>query len=182
MSGARLGRWRSRLRLPLMALLALNAAVFVAYTAPRALQERSLTEQAEAQRRRLETERASLQAQRQRAETTQRNSSDVEAFYRQVLPDPSQKVEALVDLDRDAPSVANHSYHAGPVKGIPVTQLGVTMPLSGSYERLVAFLRKLETGPRFVTIDRVSLHEREQGAELDLEVSLYFHSPKDVKG
>lgn len=179
MTGPWLTRWRERLLVPLLGLLAANAVVALVYTLPRTLQERSLAEHAAALKSDVERERRNLQRLRERAETIQANTRDLEVFYLKVLKERGQLVSILKELDRQAPSVGGRNVRPVDVRGAPVSRFVVTMPLSGSYDQLVAFLKKLERSPHFVTVDRLELREKESAAELDVEVSLYLRAGTD---
>lgn len=176
MTSAWLTRLRERLLRPVLGLLAANAALLLVYTLPRTLQERSLAEHAAALKNDVERERRNLQRLRERADTIQANARDLDAFYREVLKEPAQLFAVLSELDKQAPSAGGRSMRPLEVKGAPVSRFVVNMPLSGSYERLVGFLRTLERSPHFVTVDRVALREREPAAELDVELSVYFRA------
>lgn len=176
MTGAWLTRWRERLLVPLLGLLAANAVVALVYTLPRTLQERSLAEHAAALKSDFERESRNLQRLRERAQTIEANTRDLEAFYLEVLKERSQLVSVLKELDRQAPSAGGRIVRPVDVKGAAVSRFVVTMPLTGSYEQLVAFLMKLERSPHFVTVDRLALREKDSAAELDIELSLYLRA------
>lgn len=174
MTGPWLTRWRERLSRPLLLLLAANVLLALVYTLPRTLQEKSLSQYAAALRSDVEREKRVLQRLRERASTIDANARDLNAFYREVLKDRGQLVAVLKEIDKQAPSAGGRTFRPVDVKGAPVSRFVVTMPLSGSYEQLVAFLKKLERAPYFVTVDRVGLREKETGAQLDVELSVYF--------
>lgn len=173
MRSAWLTKARLRLLRPLLWLLALNAGTFAAYTLPRSLQERNLSERTQALKADVERERNGVARFRQRAQAIGDNQRDTERFYR-ALPEPKELVTILRELDKVAPSTGSRSYRPGELKGAPVTRFVVTTPVSGSYEQLLAFVRAIERWREFVTIDRLALRERESGAELDVELSAYF--------
>ena len=176
MSGPWLTRWRARLWRPLLWLLAANAVAALVYTLPRTLQQRSLAEQATTLKSDVAREQRQLQRLKERAEATLANARDLESFYKDVLKDRAQLVSVLKDLDRQAPSRGNRTTRPGDLKGAAVSRFVVTMPLSGSYEQLVAFLRNMERSPHFVTVDRIALSERDQAGELDVELSIYLRA------
>lgn len=183
MTGAALTRFRLRLLRPLLALFAANVVLFVAYTLPRTLQERSLAAHAAALKSDVEREKRNLQRLRERADTIRANGQDLEAFYGKTLQEPGQLISVLKEIDKQAPSSGGRSFRPADVKGAAVSRFIVTMPLSGSYDQLVAFLRTLERSPHFVTVDRVALREKEQAAQLDVELSVYFRAaPPGEKG
>lgn len=179
MTGAWLTRWRERLLTPLLGLLAANAVAALVYTLPRTLQERSLSEHAAALRNDVERERRNLQRLRERSQTIQANTRDLQAFYREVLKERGQLVSVLREIDSQAPSSGGRNFRPVEVKGAAVSRFVVTMPLSGSYDQLVAFLKKLERSPHFVTVDRLALREKESAAELDVELSVYLRAGTD---
>ena len=183
MKSVSLSRGRERLLRPLLWLLAANVVVLVVYTLPRTLQERSLSQQAAALKNDVEREKRNLERLRERADTISANARDLDAFYRDVLKEPGQLVAVLKEIDKQAPSAGARSFRPMEVKAAAVSRFVVSMPLSGSYEQLVAFLRKLERLPHFVTVDRVALREKESAAQLDVELSVYFRAaPTGGKG
>jgi Tfp pilus assembly protein PilO len=173
-SGAWLARWRARLLRPLLLLLAANALAVLVYTLPRTLQERSVSEQAAALKGDVERERRNLQRLKTRAQALESNARDLQAFYNEVLKERGQLVAVLRAIDSLAPARGTRSFRPQEVKGAAVSRFVGTMPLSGSYEQLVAFLRSLERSPDFVTVDRITLREREGAAQLDVELSVYL--------
>jgi hypothetical protein len=177
-TGAWLSRWRARLLRPLLGLLLANAVLALVYTLPRTLQERSLSEHAASLANDVERERRQLARKKERAETLAANARDLEAFYGQVLEERGQLVSVLKELDRLAPSAGSRTFHPSDVKGSPVSRFAVSMPLSGSYEQLVGFLRKLEHSRHFVIVERIRLREGQSTAHLDVELSVYFRGEK----
>lgn len=179
MTSELLTRLRRRFSVPLSLLLGLNAVVFLVYSLPRMLQERSLAEQARALEADLSRDKRALARLLERAGVVRANARDLEAFYRDVLKDEAERVQVLKDLDAAASSTGARTFKQTLVKGTAAQRLSVTMPVQGSYERLVAFLRSVERSPHFVTVDRISLHEREPSAELAVEVSAYFRGARE---
>jgi Tfp pilus assembly protein PilO len=169
-----LTQWRRRLVRPLLGLLALNLALLLAFTLPRLLEERGLERSRAALGGEAERERAAVARLRERAETMRRNAADTRRFYSEIVPAEGELVAVLRELDKAALSTGNRSFKPEPVKGASLERFVVTMPMSGSYEQLVAFLRRLESFPRFVTVDRLSLRQNEAGAGLDVVVSAYY--------
>ena len=61
--------------------------------------------------------------------------------------------------------------------------LAVTLPLEGSYEQLVGFLREVEASPRFLTVDSVAMRADAQGgARLQVQVSTYLRTSGGTPG
>jgi Tfp pilus assembly protein PilO len=170
-----------RARAPLLVLLGLNAAVFVAYTLPRTLQERSLAAQAERLRRAVEREGATTLALRQRAEAVRANAADTQRFLTEVLED---RAEGLLPVLEEVESAAGEAglelrsrrYAPERVADAPLMRFGITIPVKGTYEQLVSFIERLERSPRFLVIDRVQLREGRggDGDQLNVVVSAYF--------
>jgi len=64
-----------------------------------------------------------------------------------------------------------------------VERVVVTLPLEGSYAQLVGFLRQVETSPRFLTVDGVSMRaDAETGAALQVELSAYLRPSAGATG
>lgn len=173
--------WRGRLSRSLVGLYLVNALVFGAFTLPRVLEERSLEQNRAALRRERERERRVVTRLGERADTIRGNARDTERFYRELVAPEGDLVSVLRELDRAAPVPGNRSFRSEQVKGARLQRFAVTMPLAGSYEQLVAFLRRLEAFPRFVTVDRVALRESEGGAGLDVVVSAYYRPDREEK-
>ncbi len=171
-------RLRRRFAVWLVLLLGSNGVVFLVYSLPRMLQERSLAEQARALEAELVRDELALSRLLERANVVRSNGQDLEAFYRDVLKDEAERVQVLKDLDAAASSTGSRSIRKTQVAGAAVQRLAVTMPVQGSYERLVAFLRSVERSAYFVTVDRISLRERESSAELAVELSAYFRGAR----
>jgi Tfp pilus assembly protein PilO len=74
------------------------------------------------------------------------------------------------------------SYDAAEVKGAPLDRFVISMPVSGTYRQLVAFVQRLEQAPYFLTLDEVQLSgAAAQGgrAELRLQLSCYFRAAEE---
>lgn len=173
--------WRQRLKRALVGLYLLNALVFGAFSLPRLLEERSLEQNRVALLSERDRERRAVTRLRARADTIRSNARDTERFYRELAASEGDLVSVLRELDRAAPAAGNRSFRSEEVKGARLQRFAVTMPLAGSYEQLVAFLRRLEAFPRFVTVDRVALRESEGGAGLDVVVSAYYRPDREEK-
>jgi Tfp pilus assembly protein PilO len=172
-------RWRRLLERSVVGLYVLNALVFAIFTLPRVLEERSLEQNRAALLGERERERRVVARLRERAETIRSNTRDGERLYGELVASEKDLVTVLRELDRAAPTPGNRSFHSEEVKGARLQRFSVTMPLAGSYEQLVAFLRRMETFPRFVTVDRVALRESEGGAGLDVVISAYYRPDRE---
>ena len=174
-------RWRRPAWIAVGLLAVLNAAVFFVYTLPKRMEERSLAARMTSLRAELERERTIVARLRRRTETLQANAADAERFYRS-LGTRASLLAVLEELQR-APRelrlrVSSRSYEPNTVKGLALTRYAITMPVSGTYRQLTAFLDRLERSSHFLTVDQVNLRKRGAGGEADLDVALsaYVHS------
>ena len=142
--------WRRRLLVPFLVLLALNVGVFLAYTLPRRMQEKNIASRAVVLREEVERERRSTAELRRRAETLESNNRDVARFYREVvggrrigLLPVLEELEALANkLGLQSP---RRNYAPKEVKGVAgLSRFQVTMPMTGTYRQLGAFLGSIE--------------------------------------
>lgn len=175
--------WRRRLLVPALALLALNAGTYLAYTHPRSVRERDIAARAVTLRQEVAEERAVVEGVRQRARTIEANTADVKQFYQALGPK-----ESLLKVQDDIVGVArqlgltlgSRSYNNETIKGSDsLARFRITMPISGSYRQVVSFLQRIETLPHFVTVDSISLREESaaglgRSANLNVVLSVYF--------
>jgi Tfp pilus assembly protein PilO len=173
--------WRRRLLVPVLALLGLNVVVFLAYTLPRRMQEKNIAQRVVVLREEVERERRAMADLRRRAETLESNHRDVTRFYREVvggrrigLLPVLQELEGMAEkLGLQSP---RRNYAPKEVKGVAgLSRFTVTMPVTGNYRQLGSFLGALERSPHFLTVDKVSLRQKEGSvADLAIVVSAYF--------
>jgi Tfp pilus assembly protein PilO len=173
--------WQRRLVTPFLLILILDAVLFVAYTVPRSLQERSLSSSAGRLREEVQRENQVVEGLRRDADTVQANARDSQRFYEQVVSGrDATLVASLEELGRLAQELGlrpgHRSFDQEPVKGAPLVRFVVNMPVSGTYKQLTSFLDRLERSPRFVTVDSIKLKEKkdEGQADLDIVISTYF--------
>jgi Tfp pilus assembly protein PilO len=172
--------WRARLLPAFVALLVLNAGVLAAWTLPRSLRQRNAAERAAAARSEVERERERALALRGRAEAIRANRADLERFYATLAGSEKQDLlptlEEIEELARE-PGLqpTSRMLRRESVDRAPLERVAVALPLEGSYEQLVGFLRGVERTPRFLTVDRVSLRaDSELGGALQVELSAYL--------
>ena len=175
--------WRDRLRIPLFALLALDAGVYVAYTMPRSLRERSVALRADVLRQEVERDRRLTRKLRRRTEAMNTNRSDVQRFYARLGPK-----ETLAEVREQIRALARElglrvgalTYSPEEVKGSEgVAEFGMKMGVSGTYRELAAFLDRLERSPYFVTVDQIQLRKKgatEGEADLDISLTAFYRS------
>jgi Tfp pilus assembly protein PilO len=164
----------------LLALLGLNAAVFLAFTLPRTLAERSLASRVETLRADVERERRVVASLRERAEIVSANGRDTDRFYRDVVKSPKEDLLPTIQyIERNAGelglTVTSRSYAPQEVKELGLVRFAITMPMSGPYKQIVALLDRLEHQTRFLIVDQIQLHVRsDAGADLTFALSAYF--------
>ena len=176
--------WRQWLRLPLLAAVGLNLLVFVAYTLPRSLQQRSVASRLEVLRDEVQREKTRTEGLRHRSDTMRANAADVQRFYRDLV---STREEALLPILREIESAAGQQgletgrYNLKPesVKGAPLEVTTITLPVTGTYRQLVAFLDELERSKYFVVVEKIDLHGQPQGHETGLDVILAAYLRSD---
>ena len=180
--------WQRRLVPAAAGLLAVNLVGFAAWTLPRAHGQRSAALRAEAFRAAVRQQRAEAAALRERAAAITANAADLQRFYARYAgteqADLVPTLEAVEELAR-LPGLrpGGRGYRREAVAGTHLERLAIALPLEGSYEQLVSFLREVERSPRFLTIDGVSLQGgRGVGtAELRVELSTYLKAEGEAR-
>jgi hypothetical protein len=151
--------WRSRLLPAALALLGVNLVVLAAWTGPRYWRQKNAATRAQVARAEVERRRQAVAGLRERAAAIRENGADVERFYRSLAG--AERTDLLPTLEA-------------------IEDLAVTLPLEGSYEQLVGFLREVEASPRFLTVDRVAMRADQEGAPtLQVELSTYVRKPAE---
>jgi Tfp pilus assembly protein PilO len=178
--------WRLWLLPAFLVLLGLNLVALLAWTGPRYWTQRNAASRAEAARAEVERQRRTTDLLRERAAAIRENAADVERFYRSLAgtekADLLPTLQAIEDLAR-SPGLrpGARAFQRAEVQDARVERVAVTLPLEGSYEQLVGFLREVEASPRFLTVDRVSMRaENEGGARLQVELSTYLRRAADA--
>jgi Tfp pilus assembly protein PilO len=177
-----------RLLLVLAALLGLNAAVYLAFTLPRSLQQRNRDSRLRIVREEVERERQRQQSLKARFDLVTANTRDTTEFYQRRI---GSRGTALVPLLRELEALARarglnagkQSFGYEAVKGAPLDRFEVDMPVTGTYRELVEFVNDLERSSYFVTLDEISVRARDGGeAELRMVLSCYFRSAAGKQG
>lgn len=173
--------WRRRLGRGLLTLLALNAAVFAAYTLPRILTRRSQERELKALRADLAREERIVGAMRERARMVAANDRDARRFLDEVLePASAGLVTVLAEVDKDAGDAGLELQSRGMthdrLRKLPVARVGISLPVRGSYANLVDFVERLEASRHFLVVDGVALRRHRTGreAEMKVDLSVYF--------
>jgi len=172
--------WRTRLLPAFLVLAGVNILALAAWTGPRYWAEKNAAARAQAAQDEVQRQRRTAAALRERAAAIHENGADVERFYRSLAgtekADLAPTLEAIESLAR-APGLTpgTRSFRREDVSDARVERVAVTLPLAGSYEQLVGFLRGIEGSPRFLTVDRVAMRaEKDRGTSLQVELSAYL--------
>lgn len=179
--------WRRRLLVPALLLAALNGVAFLAFTLPRTLRERSLRAHSEQLAAEVATQRDRVARLERRAEVIAANTRDTERFYSQVVgPREARLVGWIREIEGAARQFGLSTGHwnsdAQPLREAPLVRFRITLPLTGSYDQLVSFLRRLETSQQFLIVEQIQLRERERTAgNLDVWLATYFSSGGEAK-
>jgi Tfp pilus assembly protein PilO len=176
-------RWRRRALFALAGGAALNLAVYFAYTLPRTLGEQRIAERQKLLQDEILRERLAVAYQRRQADTIKANTVDMQRFYATTV---SARAASLVPVLRAIEGMAREggmrpgaaSYKAEDVKGMPLDRFAITMPVTGTYRQLVAFVQRLEQSQYFLTLDKVIFRDMGEGsrAELAMVLSCYFRA------
>jgi Tfp pilus assembly protein PilO len=173
--------------LPLTAVLVINLIVLAVVVLPLAQRAASNeTRAAAAQRAEAAAEREFKQAEAFR-EGKSKATSDLETFYKQVLPSDATAARRITHL-KPQQRAREHRvlYERGATEEETIDDSSlerqtVTMTLSGSWDDIRAFIYALETSTDFVVIDNVVIQEGTSGntsLSLDLDLSTYYKSDR----
>jgi len=172
----------------LLAVLGVNAAVFLAFTLPRSLAERSLASRAETLRAEVEREQRVVASLKERAEIIRSNGKDADRFYKDVVKGSKEDLlPTIQELEKTVEDLGlttlSRSYAEHDVKGLGLVRFAITMPMSGPYKQIVALLDRLERSARFLIVDQIQLRVRtDVGADLTFVVSAYFKAEPGSHG
>lgn len=147
------------------------------------------TQRAEAAVASAATAARELTIARQTSTGSVQAASDLQRFYREVLPadQPAARRITLVRLAQQARE-ANLSYDQRAFSQGEVEKDGTlmraetTMTVYGTYRDLRRFVYAVETGPDFVVIDRIGVSQPDEPGdplEASLTLSTYFKGPDE---
>ena len=179
--------WRRRLLPVFLGLLAVNLIALAAWTLPRTMRLRNATARVEAAREAVETERAGAASVRERSAAMDANAKDLQVFYDSVVgPEELDLLPTLEEIEAmaRAPGLTpgRRSFSRKEVDDVALERVAVTLPLDGSYEQLVGFLQEVESSPRFLTVDGISLRGGADGeGTLLVEMSAFMRLPAVVR-
>jgi Tfp pilus assembly protein PilO len=165
----------------LLALLGVNLAVFLVYTFPRLLKEKTLSSRERTLAEEVSREKALLESLKERERIADENAKDKERLYHTLLLPPGRgMVPLLEELNRLGNEAGlrweNESFKTTEVPGTPLLRMGITVPFSGLYKQMIDFLSGIEGSKRFLVVDQIQLHSRSDNAgDLAIELSAYFY-------
>jgi Tfp pilus assembly protein PilO len=170
------GGRRKWILLGAVAVLAIHGAVYTLYTAPRLARVRRASSLLERARAAAQEARKTLDAEQARVTTLRRNDRRAKRFFTTIIGSP--RVEMVPDLltieqaARDAGlTIDRRSYQQTRIDEAPLLHLVTSLPVSGRYRQVVAFLSALERSPRFIVVDSINARSG-QGGDLDVRVAI----------
>jgi Tfp pilus assembly protein PilO len=180
----------SRRRLLVLGSLAgVNLLVFLAFTLPRSLERRTIDSRVETLRAEVGQARDRLAALEARDAVLRENARDTARFYDSIVKPSAQGMLPTIRYVDQAVSelgltVGGRAWTERAVKGLGIVQFESTMPLSGPYPQIVAFLSRLERAPLFLVVDDVQLRMRNDsaGGDLAFHLSTFFKADSEDEG
>lgn len=172
--------------IPLGIVLAINVVVLLVVVLPLARRVAATDDRAAAAAQAEAAARAEFQQAEAVREGKARATTDLDTFYRQVLPTDVEQARRVVQSKTirlaDAHDVAHKGGNADTeqVGESPLERFRYSISLSGSWDDIRAFIYELETAPEFVVIDNIVLGEGfDTNAPLSLavELSTYYRAP-----
>ena len=176
---------------PLGVVLAINVAVLGLVVLPLAQRVSANQSRADATARTQATATTEFKQAESIRDGKARASTDLETFYKQVLPPDVASARRMTHL-RFQQKAREHNvqFQRGAtseeqLRESSLDRLTVSMTLSGDYDDIRALIYELETSPDFFVIDNMALTEGgdpNAPLTLALEVSTYFRtsrSPQD---
>jgi Tfp pilus assembly protein PilO len=171
---------RRRAALAVAGVLVGNALVFAAYTFPKRLQQKTVSERLKTLRAEVERERQQVAERREIVEAARANAEDTRLFYSEVLASRRTSLHALLtSMEHEASGLGlrlDQKIEEGKVQGAPLERYTIRVTVTGTYRQLVSFLERLERSQQFLTVDQVQIAERGTGPQATLEIliSAYF--------
>jgi Tfp pilus assembly protein PilO len=174
---------------PLIVVLAINVVVLMAVVLP-------LTQRVESNERRAEAAelaQSAAEAELKQAEALRegkaRATTDLETFYKQVLPADAAGARRITHLKLQQKARAhNVQFERSAIKEETVDDSSlerqtISMNLSGDWDDIRTLIYDLETSPDFVVIDNIVIGETtgESGLALSLELSTYYRSSRPAR-
>jgi Tfp pilus assembly protein PilO len=173
--------WYAALRVPLLAVLGLNVAVFLVYTLPHMLMVRNMSSRAEELRAEVAREKQEADSARAAASAIRQNQEDTKRFFAEHVGGRKELLLPIIQfVEKTASSQGlsphGRSYSHKTVSALSLVKFSIVMPMAGNYGQVVHFLGALERAPQFLVVDQVQLKSATTPsvAELSFVVSAYF--------
>ncbi len=168
-----------------LGLLLFNALVFFLYTVPRSLESRNVNERLAVLGDEARQLGSQLEARRAAVATRAANLRDEQRFLSEVAAERQPELlSTLAEIReiavRSGVDVPSWSFDDKPMKDVPVDVFEITVPASGNYGQLVAFLDGLQRSRHFVAVDQLQLGGGENAEEprLEMKLSAFFRGKR----
>jgi Tfp pilus assembly protein PilO len=166
---------------PFLGLFALNLLVFLFFTLPRSIKERGMARQALELREVIAARRQDIAGIRRQAYVVKANIDESARFFKETVAScEAGKTTILEDLFKMTSELSLRSDRTGmaekEVKGLPLVEMTITMPVAGTYQQVGTFLQKIESSEHFLVVESVTMRERTLdggGADLDIRIVSY---------
>ena len=170
---------KRRLVIPVAAGLALNVLLFAGVVYPLEVSVRGAEQRAQVAASGLAAAQWEDQSARGLVQGKTRTDSDLQSFYRDVLPTSLASARSITYLRLEQLAEQHHLHSASRSADPEASPKGalrrvrITMMLEGNYDDVRRFIYELETGTDFIVIDSVTLTQPgEAGAPLALALNL----------
>src|SRR5262245_11916230 len=176
-------REQQRLLIPLAAIIVINLGVLIGVVLPMARSvaagERRSTSAAQALADATKDLKDAQNARDGQAQAT----TDLDKFYRQVLPADVATARRITHLKLSQMARAHDvrfersQANIEPIKNSQLERMMMTYDLAGDWDDIRQFIYEIETGSEFIVIDNVLLAEGTDGnspLSLTLDLSTYF--------
>jgi hypothetical protein len=176
---------KRRVVIPLLAVLALNIALYVLVVYPLRVRVRSMEQRAQAASRELLAAERDDASARSILTGRDRTGTALNTFYKDVLPTSLSNARDVTFLRLEELGeqynirIKRRTATTDKEKKGSLARLRVTTELEGDYENIRRFIYQLESGSNFVVIDGVQLaQDAAQGSALSLTLGLstYYHA------
>lgn len=191
-AGKRLARdFDVREKAPVIAIvilvwLALNLVFAFLVNVPRVRRVAALTEVETDLATRIHRDEKGMERLRGQFRRVMAGRDNLDKFYTDVL---STKQERLISFQKEIRDIARQfnvnvdsiTYPREEFRKDKVAKFSATMPLTGSYENLREFIKKVEQSSNFIVIEAIQLANSKEGGivlSLSIQLSTYFVDPE----
>jgi hypothetical protein len=167
-------------------VLAANVVVLLASVLPLAQRASTAEERAEQAEREAVVAQSEFQKAESMRDAKARATTDLDTFYRQVLPvDVDAARRVLQSKPRRLASAHDVGYGRGQadieeIRESSLQRMISSIALSGSWDDVRGFIYELETAPEFIVIDNVAIAEgmdTNAPLALSMDLSTYYRAP-----